>query len=173
MLTCFHSLCITKYSLMRLKGGFGCLGRDALPGVLHSITQEHEWEPQKRRVTAFLEVLKHSKVSRQANCSRFRRAHVSVLSDSVKLPVNSELSRIARVRARWVSRASVLEQVHTHLLPLQFIRSHFIMVVLKSLSPPSEGIKLQQAETTAVLDGKRLGSGTLFVAEAWVTLSLF
>ncbi|XP_055030788.1 methylosome subunit pICln isoform X1 [Misgurnus anguillicaudatus] len=40
------------------------------------------------------------------------------------------------------------------------------MVVLKSLPPPSEGIKLQQADTTAVLDGKRLGSGTLFVAEA-------
>ncbi|XP_051580304.1 methylosome subunit pICln isoform X1 [Myxocyprinus asiaticus] len=40
------------------------------------------------------------------------------------------------------------------------------MVVLKSLPPPSEGIRLQQAETTAVLDGKRLGSGTLFVAEA-------
>ncbi|XP_067276058.1 methylosome subunit pICln isoform X2 [Pseudorasbora parva] len=40
------------------------------------------------------------------------------------------------------------------------------MVVLKSLPPPSEGVRLQQAETTAVLDGKRLGSGTLFVAEA-------
>ncbi|XP_051512498.1 methylosome subunit pICln-like isoform X3 [Myxocyprinus asiaticus] len=40
------------------------------------------------------------------------------------------------------------------------------MVVLKSLPPPSEGIRLQQAETTAVLDGKRLGSGTLFIAEA-------
>ncbi|XP_052008408.1 methylosome subunit pICln-like isoform X2 [Xyrauchen texanus] len=40
------------------------------------------------------------------------------------------------------------------------------MVVLKSLPPPSEGIRHQQAETTAVLDGKRLGSGTLFVAEA-------
>uniref|UniRef100_A0A672RS21 Methylosome subunit pICln n=1 Tax=Sinocyclocheilus grahami TaxID=75366 RepID=A0A672RS21_SINGR len=40
------------------------------------------------------------------------------------------------------------------------------MVVLKSLHPPSEGVRLQQADTTAVLDGKRLGSGTLFVAEA-------
>ncbi|XP_050991882.1 methylosome subunit pICln isoform X1 [Labeo rohita] len=40
------------------------------------------------------------------------------------------------------------------------------MVVLKSLHPPSEGVRLQQAETTAVLDGKRLGAGTLFVAEA-------
>ncbi|KAK7160597.1 hypothetical protein R3I93_008295 [Phoxinus phoxinus] len=40
------------------------------------------------------------------------------------------------------------------------------MVVLKSLPPPSEGVRLQQAETTAVLGGKRLGSGTLFVAEA-------
>ncbi|KAA0715256.1 Methylosome subunit pICln [Triplophysa tibetana] len=40
-----------------------------------------------------------------------------------------------------------------------------MMVVLKSQSPPSEGIRLQQAETSAVLDGKRLGSGTLFVTE--------
>lgn len=40
------------------------------------------------------------------------------------------------------------------------------MVLLKSLPPPSEGVRLQQAETTAVLDGKRLGLGTLFVAEA-------
>uniref|UniRef100_A0A8C1GSM4 Methylosome subunit pICln n=1 Tax=Cyprinus carpio TaxID=7962 RepID=A0A8C1GSM4_CYPCA len=42
------------------------------------------------------------------------------------------------------------------------------MVVLKSLHAPSEGVRLQQADTTAVLDGKRLGSGsgTLFVAEA-------
>ncbi|XP_026142809.1 methylosome subunit pICln isoform X2 [Carassius auratus] len=40
------------------------------------------------------------------------------------------------------------------------------MVVLKSLPPPSEGVRLQQADTTAVLDGKRLGAGTLFVAEA-------
>ncbi|XP_051952714.1 methylosome subunit pICln-like isoform X2 [Xyrauchen texanus] len=40
------------------------------------------------------------------------------------------------------------------------------MVVLKSLPPPSEGIRHQQAETTAFMDEKRLGSGTLFVAEA-------
>ncbi|XP_059421341.1 methylosome subunit pICln-like isoform X5 [Carassius carassius] len=40
------------------------------------------------------------------------------------------------------------------------------MVVLKSLHPPSEGVRLQQPDTTAFVDGKRLGSGTLFVAEA-------
>ncbi|XP_039600163.1 methylosome subunit pICln isoform X1 [Polypterus senegalus] len=40
------------------------------------------------------------------------------------------------------------------------------MVLLKNVSPPSEGIRYQQAETTAVLDGKGLGSGTLYVAEA-------
>uniref|UniRef100_A0A672PQJ8 Chloride channel, nucleotide-sensitive, 1A n=1 Tax=Sinocyclocheilus grahami TaxID=75366 RepID=A0A672PQJ8_SINGR len=38
------------------------------------------------------------------------------------------------------------------------------MVVLKSLHPPSEGVRLQQADTTAVLDGKRLGSGTLHLS---------
>ncbi|XP_076138138.1 methylosome subunit pICln [Alosa pseudoharengus] len=40
------------------------------------------------------------------------------------------------------------------------------MVVLKSVPPPSEGVRHEQAETTAVLDGKGLGSGTLYVAEA-------
>ncbi|TRY99159.1 hypothetical protein DNTS_033986 [Danionella cerebrum] len=40
------------------------------------------------------------------------------------------------------------------------------MVVLKSFPPPSEGVRLLQADTAAVLDGQRLGSGTLFVAEA-------
>ncbi|XP_066555422.1 methylosome subunit pICln [Amia ocellicauda] len=39
------------------------------------------------------------------------------------------------------------------------------MVLLKNVSPPSEGVRHQQAETTVVLDGKGLGSGTLFVAE--------
>lgn len=40
------------------------------------------------------------------------------------------------------------------------------MVLLKSVPPPSEGIRHEQSETTAVLDGKGLGSGTLYVAEA-------
>ncbi|KAL6478576.1 hypothetical protein MHYP_G00120090 [Metynnis hypsauchen] len=40
------------------------------------------------------------------------------------------------------------------------------MVLLKSLPPPNEGVRHQQAETTAVLDGKELGTGTLYVAEA-------
>ncbi|KAM9481296.1 methylosome subunit pICln isoform 2-T2 [Clarias gariepinus] len=40
------------------------------------------------------------------------------------------------------------------------------MVLLKSLPPPAEGVRHQQAETTAVLDGKPLGTGTLYVAEA-------
>ncbi|XP_060779454.1 methylosome subunit pICln isoform X3 [Neoarius graeffei] len=40
------------------------------------------------------------------------------------------------------------------------------MVLLKSLSPPAEGVRHQQSETTAVLDGKGLGSGTLCVAES-------
>lgn len=39
------------------------------------------------------------------------------------------------------------------------------MVLLKSVPPPSEGVRHEQAETTAVLDGKGLGSGTLYVAE--------
>lgn len=40
------------------------------------------------------------------------------------------------------------------------------MVVLKSLPRPAEGVRHQQVETTAVLDGKGLGTGTLYVAEA-------
>ncbi|XP_017559652.1 methylosome subunit pICln isoform X2 [Pygocentrus nattereri] len=40
------------------------------------------------------------------------------------------------------------------------------MVLLKSLSPPNEGVRHQQAETAAVLDGKELGTGTLYVAES-------
>ncbi|XP_036392854.1 methylosome subunit pICln isoform X2 [Megalops cyprinoides] len=39
------------------------------------------------------------------------------------------------------------------------------MVLLKNVSPPSEGVRHEQAETTAVLDGKGLGTGTLYVAE--------
>ncbi|KAJ8410795.1 hypothetical protein AAFF_G00187520 [Aldrovandia affinis] len=39
------------------------------------------------------------------------------------------------------------------------------MVLLKNVSPPNEGVRHEQAETTAVLDGKGLGSGTLYVAE--------
>ncbi|XP_006628167.2 methylosome subunit pICln [Lepisosteus oculatus] len=48
------------------------------------------------------------------------------------------------------------------------------MVLLKNVSPPSEGVRHQQAETTAVLDGKGLGSGTLYVAEnrlSWFDVS--
>ncbi|XP_062860478.1 methylosome subunit pICln isoform X1 [Trichomycterus rosablanca] len=40
------------------------------------------------------------------------------------------------------------------------------MVLLKSLSPPVEGVRHQQASTTAVLGGKGLGTGTLYVAES-------
>lgn len=40
------------------------------------------------------------------------------------------------------------------------------MVLLRNLPPPSEGVRHEQAETTAVWDGKGLGSGTLYVAEA-------
>lgn len=39
------------------------------------------------------------------------------------------------------------------------------MVLLKSLPPPTEGVRHEQAETTAVLDGKGLGCGTLYVTE--------
>ncbi|CAL9684862.1 unnamed protein product [Knipowitschia caucasica] len=39
------------------------------------------------------------------------------------------------------------------------------MVVLKQLPLPSEGVRHQQPETTAVMNGERLGCGTLFVAE--------
>ncbi|XP_066540417.1 methylosome subunit pICln isoform X2 [Hoplias malabaricus] len=40
------------------------------------------------------------------------------------------------------------------------------MGLLKCSPPPSEGVRHQQAETTAVLDGKVLGTGTLYVAES-------
>ncbi|KAM4627759.1 methylosome subunit pICln [Polymixia lowei] len=39
------------------------------------------------------------------------------------------------------------------------------MVLLKSVPPPTEGVRHEQAETTAVLDGRGLGCGTLYVAE--------
>ncbi|KAJ8267019.1 hypothetical protein GJAV_G00137370 [Gymnothorax javanicus] len=39
------------------------------------------------------------------------------------------------------------------------------MVLLKNVSPPSEGIRYEQSETTVVLDGEGLGSGTLYIAE--------
>ncbi|XP_064830801.1 methylosome subunit pICln-like isoform X2 [Oncorhynchus masou masou] len=39
------------------------------------------------------------------------------------------------------------------------------MVLLRSVPPPTEGVRHEQGETTAVLDGKGLGTGTLYVAE--------
>ncbi|KAM6988253.1 methylosome subunit pICln isoform 1-T1 [Tautogolabrus adspersus] len=39
------------------------------------------------------------------------------------------------------------------------------MVLLKNLHPPTEGVRHEQAETTAVMGGQRLGCGTLYVAE--------
>nr|XP_046171432.1 methylosome subunit pICln-like isoform X1 [Oncorhynchus gorbuscha]XP_046171434.1 methylosome subunit pICln-like isoform X2 [Oncorhynchus gorbuscha] len=39
------------------------------------------------------------------------------------------------------------------------------MVLLMSVPPPTEGVRHEQGETTAVLDGKGLGTGTLYVAE--------
>uniref|UniRef100_A0A667WC12 Methylosome subunit pICln n=1 Tax=Myripristis murdjan TaxID=586833 RepID=A0A667WC12_9TELE len=39
------------------------------------------------------------------------------------------------------------------------------MVLLKSVPPPTEGVRHEQAETTAIMDGKGLGCGTLYVAE--------
>lgn len=39
------------------------------------------------------------------------------------------------------------------------------MVLLKNLHPPTEGVRHEQAETTAVMNGQRLGCGTLYVAE--------
>lgn len=39
------------------------------------------------------------------------------------------------------------------------------MVLLKNLHPPTEGVRHEQAETTAVMDGRKLGCGTLYVAE--------
>ncbi|XP_035535291.1 methylosome subunit pICln [Morone saxatilis] len=39
------------------------------------------------------------------------------------------------------------------------------MVLLKNLRPPTEGVRHEQAETTAVMDGQKVGCGTLYVAE--------
>ncbi|XP_037533587.1 methylosome subunit pICln isoform X2 [Nematolebias whitei] len=39
------------------------------------------------------------------------------------------------------------------------------MVLLKNLHPPTEGVRHEQADTAAVLDGQKLGCGTLYVAE--------
>ncbi|XP_056296957.1 methylosome subunit pICln [Pseudoliparis swirei] len=39
------------------------------------------------------------------------------------------------------------------------------MVLLTHLRPPTEGVRHEQAETTAVMDGQKVGCGTLFVAE--------
>ncbi|XP_068572772.1 methylosome subunit pICln isoform X1 [Cebidichthys violaceus] len=40
------------------------------------------------------------------------------------------------------------------------------MVLLRNLRPPTEGVRHEQAETTVVMDGHKLGCGTLYVAEA-------
>ncbi|KAI5099662.1 methylosome subunit pICln [Silurus meridionalis] len=42
------------------------------------------------------------------------------------------------------------------------------MVVLQNVSPPREGVRHEEVDITAVLDGKKLGSGTLCVAESRV-----
>lgn len=39
------------------------------------------------------------------------------------------------------------------------------MVLLKNLVAPTEGVRHEQQETTVEVDGQKLGSGTLFVAE--------
>uniref|UniRef100_A0A8C4RDX6 Methylosome subunit pICln n=1 Tax=Erpetoichthys calabaricus TaxID=27687 RepID=A0A8C4RDX6_ERPCA len=45
------------------------------------------------------------------------------------------------------------------------------MVLLKNVSPPSEGIHYQQAETMDVLDGKGLCLGTLYVEHLYVMVN--
>lgn len=40
------------------------------------------------------------------------------------------------------------------------------MVLLKNLHPPTEGVRHEQAETTAVMDGQKLGCGMLYVTES-------
>ncbi|KAF3693361.1 Methylosome subunit pICln [Channa argus] len=40
-----------------------------------------------------------------------------------------------------------------------------MMVLQKNLHPPTEGVRHEQPETTAVMNGQRLGCGTLYVAE--------
>ncbi|XP_072248136.1 methylosome subunit pICln [Leuresthes tenuis] len=39
------------------------------------------------------------------------------------------------------------------------------MVLLKNLHPPTEGVRHEQADTTAVVNGQRMGCGMLYVAE--------
>lgn len=39
------------------------------------------------------------------------------------------------------------------------------MVFLKNLIPPTEGVRHEQLDTAVEVDGQKLGSGTLFVAE--------
>ncbi|NP_001187778.1 methylosome subunit pICln [Ictalurus punctatus] len=43
------------------------------------------------------------------------------------------------------------------------------MVVLQNVSPPREGVRHEEVDITAVLDGRRLGAGTLCVAESRVS----
>ncbi|KAL8588276.1 hypothetical protein ACOMHN_008579 [Nucella lapillus] len=42
------------------------------------------------------------------------------------------------------------------------------MVLLINFPPPTEGVQLQQANTSVDIDGTNLGSGTLFIAENYV-----
>uniref|UniRef100_A0A3B3HBT3 Methylosome subunit pICln n=1 Tax=Oryzias latipes TaxID=8090 RepID=A0A3B3HBT3_ORYLA len=39
------------------------------------------------------------------------------------------------------------------------------MVLVRNLRPPTEGVRHEEANTTAVLSGQQLGCGTLYVAE--------
>lgn len=39
------------------------------------------------------------------------------------------------------------------------------MVLLKNIYPPTEGVRCEQPETIALMDGEKLGCGTLYVAE--------
>ncbi|KAL8624513.1 hypothetical protein ACOMHN_053056 [Nucella lapillus] len=43
------------------------------------------------------------------------------------------------------------------------------MAHLTDVSPPTEAVRLQQANTSADVDGQDLGNGTLFIAESCVT----
>ena len=42
------------------------------------------------------------------------------------------------------------------------------MVVLTSFAPPNEGVRLQQQNTSAHVQGKDMGKGTLFIAERYL-----
>lgn len=52
-----------------------------------------------------------------------------------------------------------------HPAGLQTLTAARTMVLLKNIHPPTEGVRHEQAETTAVMDGQKLGCGTLYVAE--------